>query len=247
MYRTALDLIEESIIITNGQLEIEYINKAYEELFEVQSSEVVGMHLHELFPDVQEDVRIATESIKARKDVEYKHVPFHWKGQDLILKVYTKVNFHDDGEIHLLITKIEDVTEQARAAQKAEELIKQLTINVIPLSKQIGILPLQSVLHDSQKEIILHDTVMQCQALKLDCLAIEFSSLRSIDDELAEIIDHLVNTLALMGVTVFLCGLHPTIVPSIHKNYSHLSKFPTFSKLYQALNYFKKVQADKSN
>ncbi|PYZ92669.1 hypothetical protein CR194_13465 [Salipaludibacillus keqinensis] len=236
MFKEMMDLFEESIIITNKNLHILYANQSYLTLFDMTFEELKGKHLHEIFPDTSDESRVTSQAMKAKENMNFRKVHMEWRGRKMVLRVQTKIHYDEQNEIEFVMTQIEDVTDDVKKQEEREATIKEMTVNIIPMTKEVGILPLQSINTEDQKDIIIDHTLEQCRDLNIQYLAIDLSSLHAIDEQLAYIIEQLLSTLKLLGVEVFLSGIHPKIVPSIHSRYTYLSKYSTHQTLHQAIN-----------
>ncbi|SES01821.1 PAS domain S-box protein [Salipaludibacillus aurantiacus] len=236
MFKEVIELFEESIIITDKNLYILYINKSYEQLFGLSFKEVEGRHLHEVFPETPDEARLATQTVTAKEGLSFKNINFHWKGRDLVLRVQTKIHYDQKGEIEFVMTQIEDVTENVERQQERDAMIQEMTINIIPVTEEIGILPLHAIKTENQKDIIVENTLIQCRSLGVKYLALDLSSLKVMDEEFAFIISRLLSTLKLLGVKVFISGIQPEVVPYIQTNYEYLSEHSTYQTLHQAID-----------
>ncbi|MCA1024093.1 PAS domain-containing protein [Halobacillus litoralis] len=234
----AMDLLDEGVLISDDQFVITYTNPAFMELFQLQGGAVTGESLHHLFPDIDQEKRVVTNSTKNQQPVVIDHYPMRWKGKAYVFKIHTKP-FTYEGRTYNL-TRVFDKTESYNREKQLIHMIEEMTANVVKVADGFALLPLQPILRDEQKEVLLTRVPELCQNQRIDRLAVEFSGIVSVEDEWVHLLRDLVVSLQLLGIEVVLAGMRPQVVMQFTQNRISLAGVRTFRNLPQAADYFLK-------
>lgn len=236
MYETALDLMSESLVITDNHLQIQYVNEACEELFGFSREEITGRHLHEVFSDVKNEHQITRLTADRKENMRMRFLPLCWKGQDLVLSVYTKRKENERGELEFIVTRIKDVTKDYEWKRSLQERIKQLSTQVIYLEEGTGVLPLHDLGEEVRYEVLLTHIVEQCRKLDLSLLVIDLSAIPHFNnEEMRWAFFELLQTLKLLGIEVRLSGFRPSAVLDLRQGSKELLAYPSYRHLKGAL------------
>ncbi|WP_026690971.1 PAS domain-containing protein [Alteribacter aurantiacus] len=237
MFKEALNQIQQPVIVTKEDYTIHFVNEAYEELFELNREDLVGGHLHEVFTGVPEESRMVTEMIReGRTDLKKKISYSKPKGTLLFLDSASQMFEHENERY--IVTRFEDLTSQATQEKELKKMIIDMTVNVVPLSDSVGVLPLPPILHDEQKWIIVEKTAQICRDERFSKLAVNLSAIRTLDEELGEIIIRLVEVLRVLGVEVIITGVRHEIAAEFSQLDINFERIRIYQNLKQAIEYF---------
>lgn len=235
MYKAALELIDESILITDRNLIIEYINTCYETTFKLDRKDVVGRHLHDVYSHLNDNQKVLSKALDNGGNSKFKNVPLSWKGKEYILDIDTRLEYGADEEVEHIVTRIRDITEQVIERKEMVEVINNLTVNIIRLNDTTGVLPLQPISYESQYEQLIHETTEQSLQLKLEVLIIDLSSISKVDDRFVSIISSSFQALTLLGIRVVFSGVHPNLAKGLQPFIREMKHYPSYSNLRAAL------------
>lgn len=236
LLRNAMDLLGEGVLISDEEYTITYVNPAYVKMFQLEEERIVGEKLSRLYPDLAPEKKVLSKSMKEQKDIEFEGLEFHWQGKDMVLHIYTK-RFTHEGEIFFLI-RIFDITKQSKREKELIHMIEEMTANIVTIAKGYALLPLQPILREEQRHILLERVPVLCQEQKVSRLAIQFSGITSIDEEWAILLKNLMMNLKLLGIEVVLAGMRPQVVMQFAQNHIQLEGVRTFMNVQQATKYF---------
>lgn len=235
VFQEALNFIDNAVVITDSNLTVEYINDSYQNMFFLQREEVIGRKISDVFPDLKRSQRVIHLAVEEGESKNFQNVPLYWKGKDYILNVDTHFLYHENGSIHKVITKIEDRTEEVMKLREMAEVINNMTINIIRIDAETGILPLQPIIYDSQYDEVIKATTAQSVDLGLEVLIIDLSAIREVDDRFLTIISNLFQGLTLLGVRVLFSGVHPSLARGLQPFRQELKSYPSYGNLHAAL------------
>lgn len=235
MYKAALELIDESILITDRDLIIQYINTCYENTFKLKREEVIGRHLHSIFSHLTDSQKVLSKSLDTGQDSQFKNVPLFWNGKDFILDIDTRLEYNADGKVENIVTRIRDITDYVMERKEMVEVINNLTVNVIRLNENTGVLPLPPINYDSQYDRLINEITEQSLQLELEVLIIDLSSISIVDDRFVSIISHAFQALTLLGVQVLFSGVHPNLAKGLQPFIREMKTYPSYSNLRAAL------------
>ncbi|GGF24414.1 hypothetical protein GCM10010954_24140 [Halobacillus andaensis] len=236
LLKHAVDLLDEGVVITSQDFVVTYVNPAYLHMFDLHNEELIGRSLQDLFPDEEKSKQITIQSITEKKELSVERLSYPWRGKEMILQVYTKL-FEHEGEMYV-ITRIFDQTEVAKEEKELVHMIEEMTANVVTIAKGYALLPLQPILREEQKHILLDRVPEQCRSQNISRLAIQFSGITDINNEWAVLLKNLVMNLQLLGIEVVLAGLRPQVVMQFTQNGIQLEGVKSFMNVQQATKYF---------
>ncbi|WLR47818.1 STAS domain-containing protein [Halobacillus litoralis] len=171
-----------------------------------------------------------------KKDIDFEGMEFQWQGVDMVLHIYTKRFIHE-GENFILI-RIFNRTEQSKREKELIHMIGEMTANIVTIAKGYALLPLQPILREEQRHILLERVPVLCQEQNVSRLAIQFSGITSIDEEWAVLLKNLMMSLRMLGIEVVLAGMRPQVVMQFTENHIQLDGVRTFMNVQQATKYF---------
>ena len=130
-----------------------------------------------------------------------------------------------------------DQMDKAKNTQlsKQQNLINEISTTVIPLIRNIGILPLTGQMDANRFEFILSAVPRQCISLDVNRLFIDMSGVPLMDAFIAEQLSKLTKMLSMLGISVTISGMKPEVALYTVQSGIDLSQFSTASTLKQAL------------
>ncbi|OEH91757.1 PAS domain-containing protein [Bacillus solimangrovi] len=240
MFQQVLEVANEAVLIVDLHSNVKYVNTAYEKLFQTSRENVVGKQLNQTVRPIHFKHRIITETIKTKEEQNHKEMHFHFDGKDRYLSGYTKL-IEENGET-VILTMFQDVTCYVAHRKQQVILIEEMTANIVPLSNGFALLPLQPILIEEQKKLILEKVPQSCANHDIEYLIIQMNGITEIDDELAHLIDNLINVLKLLGIEPTISGINPQVASSFVRNQLSFAKIPTFSNMKDVVAYYNKVK-----
>lgn len=116
-----------------------------------------------------------------------------------------------------------------------QELIKELGIPVIPITGNIGILPLIGHIDVVRAEIIIEQVPARCLNEQIKHLFIDLSGISIVDTLVLNELMKLIHVLQYTGIKSTLSGMRPEMAQIIHSLGIKLDNISTFSTLKHAL------------
>jgi len=122
--------------------------------------------------------------------------------------------------------------EQLKAQQ---ETINELGTPVIPITKEIGVLPLIGDIDTQRAAAILESTLKQCSENQCRQLFIDLSGVRIMDTMVAQQIFKVVSALGLIGVKATISGIRPEVAQTAIQLGIDFHQVPVQNNLARAL------------
>ena len=119
------------------------------------------------------------------------------------------------------------------ASQQA--VIRELSAPIIPLSNQVGVLPLIGDIDAIRASCILDSTLTQSLKLRIQSLIIDLSGVPVMDTHVANQIFKVIASLRLVGITATLSGISPVVAQTAVQLGIDFKDVPTFGSLKQAI------------
>ncbi|MFJ5964882.1 STAS domain-containing protein [Bacillus sp. NPDC093026] len=144
-------------------------------------------------------------------------------------------HFHStfDNMIERLSKEYDRVTLNQLNAQR--EMIQELSAPVIPVSKEIGVLPLIGEIDTYRAKIILESVLEQASRLRLTHLFIDISGVPIVDTMVAYQLFKVVDSAKLLGIEAIISGIRPEIAQTVVKLGIDFSNVKTEHSLAKAL------------
>ncbi|EUJ33685.1 anti-sigma-factor antagonist [Listeria floridensis FSL S10-1187] len=92
-----------------------------------------------------------------------------------------------------------------------QETILELSCPIIPLTKEVALLPLVGDIDTARARVVLEHTIEECAKREITHLFIDLSGVMIIDTMVAQELFQLIETLRLIGVKTTLSGLRPEV------------------------------------
>lgn len=119
-----------------------------------------------------------------------------------------------------------------------QETIYELSSPVIPITKGIGVLPLIGDIDTKRAQLIMENTLKECNEKRFNHLFIDLSGVPLIDTMVAHQIFQVIHALRLIGVKGYLSGLRPEVAQTAIQLGVDFSHIPIFNNLASALGKF---------
>jgi rsbT co-antagonist protein RsbR len=129
---------------------------------------------------------------------------------------------------------MKDYTDKIQSAQYA---IDELSIPVVRITKEIGVIPLVGEIDTHRAQILMENALKQGNTYKLSWLIIDLSAVPIIDTMVADQLFKVVAALKLIGIDVVLSGIRSEIALTMVQLGVKLNDIVTFNSLYGALDY----------
>lgn len=129
---------------------------------------------------------------------------------------------------------IQDYTNKIKHAQYA---IDELSVPIVRMTEEIGILPLVGDLDTKRAQILMENALTKGSEYHLKLLIIDLSAVPIIDTMVADQVFKVIAALRLIGINVVLSGIRPEIAQTMVNLGIEMNRIKTFSSLHQAVTY----------
>ncbi|MQR88145.1 STAS domain-containing protein [Bacillus megaterium] len=129
---------------------------------------------------------------------------------------------------------LQDYTKQIKHAQYA---IDELSVPIVQMTKETGILPLVGDLDTQRAQIMMENALAKGSEYKLKWLIIDLSAVPIIDTMVADQLFKVIAGLQLIGVSVVLSGIRSEIAQTMVNLGITIDHVKTFASLHQAVSY----------
>ncbi|MGG0550339.1 STAS domain-containing protein [Priestia megaterium] len=140
----------------------------------------------------------------------------------------------DDAVQWISRSYLQDYTKQIKHAQYA---IDELSVPIVQMTKETGILPLVGDLDTQRAQILMENALAKGSECKLKWLIIDLSSVPIIDTMVADQLFKVIAGLQLIGVSVVLSGIRSEIAQTMVNLGTTIDHIKTFASLHQAVSY----------
>lgn len=123
---------------------------------------------------------------------------------------------------------------KASIEEKHQELYR-ISAPIIPLTREIGVLPIVGEITPERAEVILKTTLDEVLSKRLSQLFIDLSGVGTVDTMVAQQLFHIINSLKLLGVHTILSGIKPDIAQTAIHLGIDLSSVTIMNNLRDAL------------
>lgn len=236
----ALDHIGETIMIADNSYTIRWMNtEACRLLSEVaplygieDCEEIIGMNMDRFhkFPERQKQTMSKLTGVhRARINILNKFVT------DIVV---TPIKNDEDG-IEGYIVMLMDVTTQAEEQQRAEKLIKELSIPMLHIWDKTIALPLIGEFDKTRSDQLIATVLTECADKRIEYVLVDLSGITEFENQIRYQIQMMADSLGLIGTSCILVGISPELAMSIVQLESNT---PTFSSAYSGLRYIMEKQ-----
>lgn len=236
----ALDHIGETIMIADNSYTIRWMNtEACRLLSEVaplygiaDCEEIIGMSMDRFhkFPERQKRTMSELTGVhRARINILNKFVT------DIVVTPIKNEEDSIDGYIVMLM----DVTTQAEEQQRAEKLIKELSIPILHIWDKTIALPLIGEFDKTRSDQLIATVLTECAEKRIEYVLVDLSGITEFENQIRYQIQMMADSLSLIGTSCILVGISPKLAMSIVQLESNI---PTFSSAYSGLHYIMEKQ-----
>ncbi|MBE2978924.1 STAS domain-containing protein [Priestia megaterium] len=198
-----------------------------------------GIEVADLLTTLQLPLDIALEEISYYRNQIGEVITEEAKKEnlsfDLFSKVISRYNLVVDKAVYWVSKSyMKDYTDKIQSAQYA---IDELSIPVVRITKEIGVIPLVGEIDTHRAEILMENALKQGNTYRLSWLIIDLSAVPIIDTMVADQLFKVVAALKLIGIDIVLSGIRSEIALTMVQLGVKLNDIVTFNTLYGALEY----------
>lgn len=184
-------------------------------------------------------LNLALEEISYYRDVIGEIIKEEAKNNDFSLDAFYQIISHFNSIVDNAIqfvskSYIKDYTEQINYAQYA---IDELSVPVVRMTEEIGILPLVGDLDTKRAQYLMESALEKGSHYKLEWLIIDLSAVPIIDTMVADQLFKVIAGLQLIGIEVVISGIRPEIAQTMVNLGIKIEEVKSFSSLHQAVQY----------
>lgn len=184
-------------------------------------------------------LNLALEEISYYRDVIGEIVKEEAKNNDFSLDAFYRVISHfntivDNAIQFVSKSYVKDYTEKINYAQYA---IDELSVPVVRMTEEIGILPLVGDLDTKRAQYLMEIALEKGSQYKLKWLIIDLSAVPIIDTMVANQLFKVIAGLQLLGIEVVISGIRPEIAQTMVSLGIKIEEIKSFSSLHQAVQY----------
>ncbi|MGG2063147.1 STAS domain-containing protein [Priestia megaterium] len=182
---------------------------------------------------------LALEEISYYRDIIGEVIKDEANDKRFSLDVFYEIISHfntivDDAVQWVSKSYLEDYTKQIKHAQYA---IDELSIPIVRMTKETGILPLVGDLDTQRAQILMETALTKGSEYQLKWLIIDLSAVPIIDTMVADQLFKVIAGLELIGVRVVLSGIRSEIAQTMVGLGITIDHIKTFGSLHQAVSY----------
>ncbi|MGC9933484.1 STAS domain-containing protein [Priestia aryabhattai] len=184
-------------------------------------------------------LNLALEEISYYRDVIGEIIKEEAKNNDFSLDAFYRVISHfntivDNAIQFVSKSYVKDYTEKINYAQYA---IDELSVPVVRMTEEIGILPLVGDLDTKRAQYLMENALEKGSQYKLKWLIIDLSAVPIIDTMVANQLFKVIAGLQLLGIEVVISGIRPEIAQTMVSLGIKIEEIKSFSSLHQAVQY----------
>ncbi|MEB2278245.1 STAS domain-containing protein [Bacillus sp. ILBB4] len=184
-------------------------------------------------------LNLALEEISYYRDVIGEIIKEEAKNNDFSLDAFYQNISHFNSIVDNAIqfvskSYIKDYTEKINYAQYA---IDELSVPVVRMTEEIGILPLVGDLDTKRAQYLMESALEKGSQYKLKWLIIDLSAVPIIDTMVADQLFKVIAGLQLIGIEVVISGIRPEIAQTMVSLGIKVEEVKSFSSLHQAVQY----------
>ncbi|QJX81298.1 STAS domain-containing protein [Priestia megaterium] len=184
-------------------------------------------------------LNLALEEISYYRDVIGEIIKEEAKNNDFSLDAFYQIISHFNSIVDNAIqfvskSYVKDHTEKINNAQYA---IDELSVPVVRMTEEIGILPLVGDLDTKRAQYLMESALEKGSQYKLEWLIIDLSAVPIIDTMVADQLFKVIAGLQLLGIEVVISGIRPEIAQTMVNLGIKVEEVRSFSSLHQAVQY----------
>ncbi|MGG0465091.1 STAS domain-containing protein [Priestia aryabhattai] len=184
-------------------------------------------------------LNLALEEISYYRDVIGEIIKEEAKNNDFSIDAFYQIISHFNNIVDNAIqfvskSYVKDYTEKINYAQYA---IDELSVPVVRMTEEIGILPLVGDLDTKRAQYLMESALEKGSHYKLKWLIIDLSAVPIIDTMVADQLFKVIAGLQLLGIEVVISGIRPEIAQTMVSLGIKVEEVRSFSSLHQAVQY----------
>lgn len=184
-------------------------------------------------------LNLALEEISYYRDVIGEIIKEEAKNNGFSLDAFYQIISHFNSIVDNAIqfvskSYVKDYTEKINYAQYA---IDELSVPVVRMTEEIGILPLVGDLDTKRAQYLMESALEKGSHYKLKWLIIDLSAVPIIDTMVADQLFKVIAGLQLLGIEVVISGIRPEIAQTMVSLGIKIEEVRSFSSLHQAVQY----------
>ncbi|MEM4998915.1 STAS domain-containing protein [Priestia megaterium] len=184
-------------------------------------------------------LNLAFEEISYYRDVIGEIIKEEAKNNDFSLDAFYQLISHfnlivDNAIQFVSKSYVKDYTKKINYAQYA---IDELSVPVVRMTEEIGILPLVGDLDTKRAQYLMESALEKGSQYKLKWLIIDLSAVPIIDTMVADQLFKVIDGLQLIGIEVVISGIRPEIAQTMVNLGIKVEEIRSFSSLHQAVQY----------
>ncbi|MFE7083359.1 STAS domain-containing protein [Priestia megaterium] len=184
-------------------------------------------------------LNLALEEISYYRDLIGEIIKDEANNKGFSLNIFYEIISHfntivDDAVQWISKSYLQDYTKQTKHAQYA---IDELSVPIVRMTNEIGILPLVGDLDTKRAQILMENALTKGSEYQLKWLVIDLSAVPIIDTMVADQLFKVVAGLQLIGIRVVLSGIRSEIAQTMVSLGITIDHIKTFASLHQAISY----------
>lgn len=243
----AIDYAGVGVVITDPSKTdnpIIYVNKGFEEITGYKGTDIIGTNCRFLQGDIVNrlDRKKIRQSLQAEEVVHMPILNYKKDGTPFWndLNIYPVHIKELDQLFFIGIQK--DITKQVEAEERAKKHlldIRKLSIPIIPITKNIAVLPLIGELNETRQHQLLDEAGSYAEYEQKDYIILDLSGIEDFDERIHWTIQSLERMLNLMGCQLVLTGITPELAIASKDNQSDLKSVLTFTTVERAIEHLR--------
>ncbi|MGW9019594.1 STAS domain-containing protein [Priestia megaterium] len=190
-------------------------------------------------------LNLSLEEISYYRDVIGEIIKEEAKRNEFSLDAFYQIISHfntivDNAIQFVSKSYVKDYTEKISYAQYA---IDELSVPVVRMTQEIGILPLVGDLDTKRAKYLMESALEKGREYKLKWLIIDLSAVPIIDTMVADQLFKVIAGLKLLGIEGVISGIRPEIAQTMVSLGIKVEEIRSFSSLYQAVQYTNSLEA----
>lgn len=133
------------------------------------------------------------------------------------------------------------VAEQLVTIERQQDVIREMSVPVLPLSPHVLVMPLVGALDTARLTLIQQQALESIEAARARFLILDITGVPVIDTQVAQGFIQVVQAARLLGAEILLVGIRPEVAQTVIGLGIQLSMITTFSSLYEGVEYTRRT------
>ena len=246
LFQTIAESAPDPIRVADEDGFITYLNPAYRELA-VCGDEMIGQHIRSFFPDESADDYEATMQEVLEHGFWQGLLSLRTAQGEMVECHVTRFAVRDEkNNIVSIAAILRNLSEQQRAEQERQELqdqliqaqqnaIRELSSPLIPLSKNLLLMPLIGSIDSNRAQMIMETLLEGVAHYQADKTIVDITGVSVVDTQVANAIVQAAQAIKLLGAQTILTGIGPTMAQTLIHLGADLSSIVTYGNLQQGI------------